>query len=66
MLIVLGRLHTMLISKSTYSKCAVLHVLTMCKKFSEMCVYDDGIAELNLSERVQFLKEISSHLCHNE
>ena len=36
MLIVLERLHIMPISKSTYSSCAVLHILTKFQKFSEM------------------------------
>ena len=34
------------ISKSTYSNCAVLHVFTKCKKFSEMYVHNAGIAEM--------------------
>ena len=48
MLIVLGRLHIMSISKSTYSNCAALHVLTNCKKFSEMYTHNAGIAHIQL------------------
>ena len=43
-LIVLGKLHIIPISKWTYSNCAVLPVLTKCKKFSEMYVRNAGIA----------------------
>ena len=46
MLIVLGRLHIMPISKYTYSNCAVLHVLIKCPKFSEIYVHYGGIAHL--------------------
>ena len=41
MLIVLGRLHTMSISKSIYSNCAVL---TKYPKFPEMYIHNTGIA----------------------
>ena len=40
MLIVLGRLHTMLISKSTHTNCDVLHILTKChcpNMFKSIC-----------------------------